>query len=131
MAEKVWPSKGLYNTYLFAFTPECSNGCEDDQFGVKGLSSDVGFLFEDGLDESPLAKAIVKSLDGVVSPYDIDRFLQLDYPAVDIQAAVMEASMPLAQVYIFCPPCLSAIAAAVALCRCKESIVTKWLVRVE
>lgn len=100
-------------------------------FGVKGLSSDVGFLFKRGLEESPLPKAITKSLDGVVGDYEADKFLQIDYPAAEIQKAVMEAIMPLATVYIFSAPCLSAITSAVALCQCQESMVTKWLLRVE
>lgn len=124
-------SKDSYNTHFFAFAPECRNDCTDGMFGVKGLSSDVGFLFKGGLDESPLPEAIVKSLDGVVGVYDSDKFLQLDYPAAEIQMAVMEATMPLATVYIFSAPCLSAITAAVALCWCKQNMVTKWLLRVE
>lgn len=80
---------------------------------------------------SPLPQAIVRSIGPLVDEHDVDRYLLINYEASDIQAAVMRAHMPLARVCIFVPPCLQAVATAMAVCKVEQTEVTEWRVRVE
>lgn len=116
---------------MFAFTPECDYGCTGGDFGVKGLSSNKGFLTNRSVEESPLPKAIKTALGNVIEEYDVDRYLQVNYEVADLQADIMKASMPVARIVIFCPPCVSAITTAVAMCRDQENAIEEWRVRVE
>lgn len=62
---------------------------------------------------------------------DASNYMQINYEAPDIQAAVMQANMPLARFIIYCPPCISAITTAVHLCQENEDVLTEWSVRIE
>lgn len=128
---KVTPRINCYNQHFFAFTPECSHPCADDQFGVKGLSADAGFLPKDSIQESPLPQTIKKALGNIIDEDEVDKFLHINYEAPEIQAAVMRANMPLARIVVFCPPCLPAITTAVAICEDQENEISQWRVRVE
>lgn len=105
--------------------------CQDDQFGVTNLSGKPGFIPNDGINESNLSKHIVKCIGSVVKEYDASDYMQINYGAPEIQAAVMHANMPLARFIVHCPPCISAITTAVHLCQANEDAITEWLVRVE
>lgn len=130
-AAEVTPLTNFYCQHFFAFTPQCSNDCTDNQFGVKSLSSDAGFVSQANVDKSPLPKAIIKARGPLVDDYDVDKYFHINYEASEIQAAVMRANMPLARVIIFCPPCVSAITTGIALCKDREEAVAEWRVRVE
>ncbi|KAG6359046.1 hypothetical protein INS49_012566 [Diaporthe citri] len=105
--------------------------CQDDQFGVTNLSGKPGFIPNDGINESNLSKHIVECVGGVVKSYDADNYMQINYEAPHIQAAVMRANMPLARFIVHCPPCISAVTTAVHLCQGNEDAITEWLVRVD
>lgn len=105
--------------------------CQDDQFGVTNLSGKPGFIPDDDIGESNLSKQIVKCIGSVVCEYSAGEYMQINYEAPKIQAAVMHANMPLARFIIHCPPCISAITTAVHLCQANDDAITEWLVRVE
>lgn len=130
------PTNKGYRHHFFAFTPACMHlqdgrPCQDDQFGVTNLSGKPGFIPNDGINESNLSKHIVDCVGGVVKSYDADNYMQINYEAPKIQAAVMHANMPLARFIVHCPPCISAITTAVHLCQENEDAITEWSVRVE
>lgn len=130
-------SKGKgYRHLLFAFTPDCmrlqdGQPCQDDQFGVSNLSGKPGFLPNDGIGESSLSKQIVKCIGSIVDTFDASNYMQINYEAPQIQAAVMQANMPLARFIVHCPPCISAITTAVYLCQKNDNDITEWSVRIE
>lgn len=130
------PKNKGYRHFLFAFTPECvrlqdGHPCKDDQFGATNLSGKPAFLPNDNVSDSNLSKQIIKCVGSVVSDYEANNYMQINYEAPEIQAAVMHANMPLARFIVYCPPCVSAITTAVHLCQENEDVITEWLVRVE
>ncbi|KAG8168358.1 hypothetical protein KVR01_001107 [Diaporthe batatas] len=130
-AHEVVPAKVPgYKHFLFAFTPECmrledGKPCQDNQFGVTNLSGKPGFIPHDRVGDSNLSKQIVKCVGSVVSEFDASNYMQINYEAPDIQAAVMHANMPLARFIVYCPPCISAITTAVHLCQDNEDAITQ------
>ena len=133
---EVVPANKGYRHFFFAFTPECMRledgvPCQDNQFGVTNLSGKPGFVPNDCISDSNLSKQIVKCVGAVVSEFDASNYMQINYEAPDIQAAVMHANMPLARFIVHCPPCISAITTAVHLCQENEDAITQWSVRIE
>ena len=133
--EVVSANKGYWH-YFFAFTPECmrleeGQPCQDDQFGVTNLNGKPGFIPNGGIDNSSLSKQIVNCIGEVVGDYDASNYMQINYEAPEIQAAVMRANMPLARFIVYCPPCISAITTAVHLCQENGDVISEWSIRVE
>ncbi|POS80349.1 hypothetical protein DHEL01_v201272 [Diaporthe helianthi] len=129
-AHDVVPANKGYRHFFFAFTPECMRHedvrpCQDNQFGVTNLSGKPGFVPNNRIGDFNLSKQIVKCVGSVVSEYDASNYMQINYEAPNIQAAVMQANMPLARFIIYCPPCVSAITTAVHLCQVNEDAITE------
>lgn len=123
--------RDAYPHYLFAITPECGGDCQDGNFGVKSLSSRPGFLHGNDVAKSQLPNAIITSLGGIIDEFDAMKYMEVNYEAPRIQAEVMRATMPIARVVFFCPPCVTAITTAVNICKSQENAITEWRVRVE
>ncbi|KAJ0118991.1 hypothetical protein J7T55_013226 [Diaporthe amygdali] len=133
---EVVPANRGYRHYFFAFTPQCmrlesGHPCQDDQFGVTNLSTKPGFIPNERVDQSNLSKHIIKSVGAVVREHEASDYMQINYGAPEIQAAVMHANMPLARFIVHCPPCISAITTAVHLCQANKDAITEWSVRVD
>lgn len=137
--EVLLPRPEQYCRYIFAFTPKCPGGgqvgssrpCQDVQFGVNALSSNSGFIDKNRIAISRLSKAISNAVKTIIYASDPEKYLQINYEMAEIQAAVAEATLPLARVLIFCAPCTTAIKTAVEICDSQQTHITECIVRVE
>jgi hypothetical protein len=133
---EVVPANKGYRHFFFAFTPECprledGKPCQDNEFGVTNLSGKAGFIANGLVSDTNLSQQIIKCVGSVVSEFDASNYMQINYEAPEIQAAVMHANMPLARFIVHCPPCIGAITTAVNLCQANEDAITQWSVRIE
>jgi hypothetical protein len=134
---EIIPIGDAYSHYFFAFTPDCTRNCKDDQFGFKNLCSEPVFLpkYGNGITcncaSSNLTKSIVATVDNMLSDREMGKLLELDPNAVNLQSAVMRAMFPLARIVILCPPCISAITTAAHICRARSDGVRALHVRID
>lgn len=129
------PIEIAYSHYLFAFTPSCTQFCEDDQFGAKSLSSEAGFLPEYrkhcACTSSNLSTCIIGAVETMLHNRELGKCLGLLRDALKIQGPVLHAMLPMAMFDIICPPCISAITTAAHICQAKSDGVMQLRVRVD
>lgn len=131
------PVGDAYSHYFFAFAPDCTRNCKDDQFGFKSLSSEPVFLpkYGNGVTcncaSSKLTKSIVATVDNMLGDREMGKLLELDPNAVNLQSAVMRAMFSLSRIVILCPPCISATTTAAHICRARWDGVRALHVRID
>lgn len=129
---EVLPNEDLYGSYIFVFTPPCTKDCANCKFGVSTLGEDTNLLLKGTIKGSSLVQVISACVGPMVKEYDSDKYYLINYDdAEELQSELLKASVPLAMFAVFCPPCISSIQMAVALCSEKNCKITQWQVRVE
>ncbi|KAJ4415281.1 putative DNA helicase ino80 [Gnomoniopsis sp. IMI 355080] len=96
--QQVVPAQNAFNRYFFAFSNACTKSCADDQFGARNLSSPGESLFATPAAADTFSKTIVTYIAPMVDEDDVSQYLQINYEAADIQAAVMRANSPMVRV---------------------------------
>ena len=123
-----------FDAYLFVVTPPClraRNGCAAESWGVKNLGGPPAFLPEGGRPHESRLGRVLRESTATIDPFDVDKFLQVNFEAPEIQADLTRHCLPLVRVFLYCPPCLCAVTTAVAVCVEQTDRVAQFLVRVD
>ncbi|KAJ4396359.1 putative DNA helicase ino80 [Gnomoniopsis smithogilvyi] len=125
------PIDHAFSQYLFAFSSVCTKSCTDDQLGARSLSSTGLDFFATPAAANTFAQTIMASIETLMGADAINKFLQANQEAMEIQATVMGAKLPMMSVVVCVPPCAAIVTAALALCQQQKSHLTEWRVRID
>ncbi|ROV90498.1 hypothetical protein VMCG_09797 [Cytospora schulzeri] len=134
---EIIPIEESYSHYFFAFTPNCTRDCKNDQFGFKSLCSEPVFFPQHGngvscnCSSSNLTKSIVRTVENMLSDREMGKLLDSDPNSSNLRDAVVRTMLPLARFVILCPPCISAITTAAHICQAKSDGVKALHVRID